>query len=259
MALLSGSFETRLQKAATLGYTGIELVICDPAALDAKRISEQLDHYGLKAAAVATGFISGYRNLTLVNPDPEVRRQAAQLLLDLIRFADALGAPVVTIGSFRGLAAPVGGVEPAKKMLHEALQEADSLAAALGVKLALEPIRIPETDFFNYGSEVCAFIREGGYRAVGLLLDIYHVCTELADPMGVFCDHSDALVHVHLADTDRKPLGKGNFDFVKLEAVLQQIGYTGWQSVELPRGDDPDENGRLFDRKNGDNPEKTKS
>ena len=66
-----------------------------------------------------------------------------------------------------------------------------------------------------------------------------------ADLLDAFRQYRDMLVHVHLADTDRKALGLGTVDFAAIEAVLQEIGYTGWQSVELPRGDDPDGNGRL--------------
>lgn len=245
LALLEGTFEERLEKAAAFGYQGIELLSCDPSRLDSSRIKDQLSRHGLKAAAVATGFIAGSRGLTLVHADPQIRQEAAALLKDLIRFAAAVGAPVVTIGGFRGKAAFVGSLEEAKDCLREALAAADPLAQERNVTVALEPIRPGETDLLNTAQEVCDFIEEGNFASVGLLLDIFHMRLSEPDPVAAFRIHADRLVHVHLADTDRKALGKGTYDFGPMEEILWEIGYTGWQSVELPRAEDPDGNGRL--------------
>lgn len=244
LALLSGTFEQRLEKAAALGYRGIELVVSDPLKLDPQQLLAQLNHHGLAPAAVATGFVFGSRGLQLVNPDEDICRRAAALLQDLVRLAAALGTKVVTIGGFRGKAAPVGGLDNAKKILHAGLREADALAEQLGVTIALEPLRRAESDFLNNAQEVCDLIREGNYSAVKLLLDVYHM-TEEPDMLDAFRKYRDVLAHVHLADTDRKALGLGTVDFAAIEDVLQEIGYTGWQSAELPRADDPDGNGRL--------------
>lgn len=245
LALLEGTFEQRLEKAAACGYQGIELVCCDPARLDPAQIAGLLARYHLKAAAVATGFVAGSRGLNLVHADAAIRLQAAQLLQELVRFAAAVGAPVVTIGGFRGKAAFVGSLEAARTYLHEALSAVDPLARQLNVTVALEPLRAGESDLLNNAQQVCDFIEEGGYSAVGLLLDIFHVLLSEPAPLEAFRIHRSRLVHVHLADTDRKALGKGSYDFGPMEAVLKEIGYQGWQSVELPRGDDPDGNGFL--------------
>jgi len=244
LALLEGTFEERLQKAAAIGYQGVELVVSDPLQLDPRMLLDRLTYYGLEPAAVATGFVFGSRGLRLVDPDPSVCRKAAELLQDLVRLAAQLGAKVVTIGGFRGKAAPVGGLGTAKKILQEGLREADSLAKELGITIALEPLRRGESDLLNNAREVCDLIYEGGFGAVRLLLDVYHMAEE-PDMLEAFRKYRDCLAHVHLADTDRRALGLGTVDFAGIEAVLQEIGYCGWQSVELPRADDPDGNGRL--------------
>ena len=78
LALFSGSFEQRLEKAAKNGYQGIELIVSDPSKLDAAQLLAQLDAYGLQPVAVATGFVFGsraaiipsqfYLNVTMVTP-----------------------------------------------------------------------------------------------------------------------------------------------------------------------------------------------
>lgn len=243
LALLEGTFDQRLSKAASYGYHGVELVTCDPTALDSAEIAGQLSQHGLKAAAVATGYIAASRGLTLAAEDSGVRRQALRLLEELIRFCAAVGSKVVTIGSFRGKAAPIGGLEAAERQLHEAISTVDALASELNVTLALEPINKGESDFLTDARETCQFIDAGGYQSVGLLLDSYHVFLGEPKPLDAFRIYRDRLVHVHLADSERKAVGSGTIDFKGMEQVLEEIGYQGWQGVELARADAPDKNG----------------
>lgn len=243
LALLEGSFEERLSRAASYGYDGVELVTCDPAALDGAGIAGQLSRHGLRAAAVATGYIAASRGLTLTAEDAGVRRKALRLLEELIRFSAAAGSRVVTIGSFRGRAASVGGLEAAERQLHEAISAVDALACESGVTLALEPINRGESDFLTDARETCRFIDAGGYRSVGLLLDSYHVFLSEPEPLDAFRIYRDRLVHVHLADSERKAVGSGTVDFKGMERVLEETAYRGWQSAELARADAPDENG----------------
>lgn len=244
LALLNGTFAERLRKAADYGYQGVELVVSDPRRLDPVSLRAQLGAYGLKPAAVATGFITGSSGLSLVSRDAENRREAAALLRELVELAGGLDCQVVTIGGFRGKAANAGGFEPAKEQLLEALSQADPLASRLGVRLGLEPLRSAESDFLNNARQVCDLIEEGGNKSVGLLLDVYHMVEE-PDLLDAFRRYRRQLVHVHLADTDRKGLGQGTLDFLSVERTLGEIQYTGWQSLELPRSDDPDGNGFL--------------
>lgn len=160
-----------------------------------------------------------------------------------MRFSAAAGSKVVTIGSFRGRAAPAGGLEAAGRQLHEAISAVDELACELDVTIALEPINKGESDFLTDACETCRFIDAGGYRSVGLLLDSYHVFLSESDPLEAFRVYRDRLVHVHLADSERRAVGSGTIDFKGMEQVLEEIGYQGWQSAELARADAPDGNG----------------
>ena len=102
VALLSGPFAERVQKAAGLGYDGVELRVVRPDELDAGDIGAQVAGLGLEIAAVASGAVYLVDKLTLLASDPEVSRRAVKRLDGLINFAAALDAPLVTIGGFRG-------------------------------------------------------------------------------------------------------------------------------------------------------------
>ena len=120
----------------------------------------------------------------------------------------------------------------------------DGLAAGLGVTIALEPIHAGESDFLTDAAQVCQFIDRGNLQSVGLLLDTYHVFLSEPEPLEAFRLYRRNLAHVHLADSERKAVGRGTIDFAGVERVLEEIGYDGWQSAELARAGDPDENAR---------------
>jgi sugar phosphate isomerase/epimerase len=254
VALLTGPFEGKLAKAAGLGVDGVELMTCDPATLDARAIRAALDRHGLAAAAVGSGAVAftlsgtlcqatglaSATGLTLLHADPAKAEQAAARLRDLIGFAAAVGAPLVTIGSFRGRLSAGGA--GARDRLATLLRAAAADAAARSVCLALEPLNRYETDIVYNADEGLAFLAEVDHPALGLLLDTYHVNIEESSWTEPFRRVMAAgrLWHVHLGDNNRLPPGRGLISFPAIVATLQEIGYAGFLSAELLARPDPD-------------------
>ena len=240
VALLTGSFEEKLVKAAELGTDGIELMAVDPATLDAHTIRTGLQENGLEAAAVGSGAVAFATGLTLLHADPEKADQARLRLRELVDFAAGVGAPLVTVGSFRGRLASVraGG----RGQLVALLREGATHAEAHGVRLALEPLNRYESDIVNSAEEGLAFLDEAGHAAVGLVLDTYHVNIEERSWTEPFRRVMAAgrLFHVHLGDNNRLPPGHGLVDFPAIVATLREIGYNGYLSAELLAKPDPD-------------------
>jgi len=240
VALLSGAFEEKLAKAAALGADGVELMPADPAALDAATIRASLEQNNLGAAAIGSGGVKFVTGLSLLHPDPKKADQARARLDDLIDLAAAVGAPLVTVGSFRGLLAPVGS--GGRERLVSILQQAGAYAQPRGVRLAIEPLNRYEADLINNADEGLAFLEAVGHPAVGLLLDTYHVNIEESSWTNPFRRVMAAgkLWHVHLGDNNRLAPGQGLIDFAAIVTTLHQIGYTDWLSAELlafPDGD----------------------
>jgi sugar phosphate isomerase/epimerase len=241
VALLSGSFAERLAKAKRLGYDGVELMVARPHELDAVQLRAQLVEAGLEVCAVASGPIFMVDGLTLLARTDELSRQAETRLTGLINLAAALGAPLVTIGSFRGRLAWAGG-ETARERLLKLLKSAAEVGAGRGVRLALEPLNRYETDVIRDAAEGLAFIAEAGHNHLGLLLDTFHINIEEASVTDCFRSSMAAgrLWHVHLGDSNRQSPGKGHLDFPGIVQTLGEIGYTGWLSAELLPLPDPD-------------------
>jgi sugar phosphate isomerase/epimerase len=241
VALLSGTFAERLQKAAQLGYDGIELLPARPGELDGREIRIQVSSQGLEVAAIGSGAIYLVDKLTLLATDPEIGRQAKIRLHDLIDFAAAVESPLVTIGGFRGKLAWAGGPETRTELI-DILGEAAETAASHGIRLVLEPLNRYETDILYNTSESLALIEEIGHPHLGLLLDTYHVNIEEASLYDCFRQAMAAgrLWHVHLGDNNRLPPGQGHLDFAGIVSTLRETGYQDYLSAELLPRPDPD-------------------
>lgn len=252
VALLTGSFTQRLEKAVRLGYDGVELMALRPAELDPLALRAQLSWRRLGVAAVASGAIALLERLTLLAADREASRRAEVRLHELITFAAALGAPLVTIGGFRGrLASPAWADRTAARAyLVETLGQAAQKAAEAGVRLALEPLNRYESDIVNTAAEGLALIDEIGHSHLGLLLDTFHMNIEEPAYASSIEQVMDAgrLWHVHLGDSNRLPPGGGHIKFGDITAALRRTGYDGYLSAELFPLPDPDSAAELTAR-----------
>ncbi len=240
VALLSGTFAEKLEKAAAFGADGVELVTINPRALDSGDIADSLKKNRLGIAAIASGGMAFAAGLTLLNAEAEKAALAKERLYDLIDFARSLGAPLVTIGGFRGRVAWVGA--DGRQRLEAILDEGATYAASQDVRLVLEPINRFESDVIANAAEALAFIAEIGNPALGLLLDTFHVNIEESSWTEPFRRLLSVgkLWHVHLGDNNRLPPGDGLIDFPAIVHTLRECGYSGYLSAELLRRPDPD-------------------
>lgn len=240
VALISGSLEEKLDKAAAWGADGVELMTVKPRALDWEQIASCLAQHRLEVAAVASGAMLFASGITLLHRDPEIMAMAKSRLFDLIEFASALGAPVVTIGSFRGRLANTPG--DGKTILRQILQEAAECAEQQGVCLAIEAINRFETDFVHNAQQGLSFIDEVKRPNLGLLLDTFHMNIEESSWELPFQMAAQAgkLFHVHFGDNNRLPPGNGMINFSAIIEILRSLDYRGFLSAELLALPDPD-------------------
>ena len=240
VALLQGSFTEKLEKAVRWGADGVELMTVDPQSLDSASMRSELQRLRLGIAALGSGALAFSAGLTLLNADPEKADMAQSRLRHLIHFAAQLGAPLVTIGSFRGRAAWVG--ESGKRRLAEILREYAGYAAQYGIRLALEPLNRYEADLIANVQEGLDFLKEVDHPALGLVVDTYHMNIEESSFTEPFRQAMAAgkLFHVHLGDNNRLYPGGGMIPFPSILQVLRETGYQGYLSAELLANPDPD-------------------
>jgi sugar phosphate isomerase/epimerase len=248
VALISGSLAEKIAKAASWGADGVELMTINPRELDWHQILSQLKDNNIEAAAVASGAMAFAAGITLLNGNREVMALAKTRLYDLVDFAAALGAPVVTIGSFRGRIASVasgdagGSSGDGCQMLRDILAEAGEYSATRSVKLAIEAANRYELDFIHNHAQAMEFINSINQPALGILLDTFHMNIEEDSWDSPFerTIRAGKLYHVHLGDNNRLPTGCGMIDFARIVATLRRLGYSGYLSAELLARPDPD-------------------
>jgi len=239
LALLSGTFEERLQKAVRLGCDGVELMLRDPSGIDWARVGRLLADSGLEVPQLITGELFGAEGLCLVTADDDVYRRARERLQAIVDVAARLGA-IVNVGRARGQLRYLPGGANAWAVALERLGEIASYAAQQGVRIALEPLNRYETDFILTVEDGLRFIEALGCDNVGLMLDLFHMNIEEPSIEGALQAAGALVWHVHVADSNRRYPGSGHLDFERVLATLRQMGYRGYLSGEMLPLPDPD-------------------
>lgn len=214
--------------AADLGYDGLELAAADPRSPEARAAVRAFEREGLEVAAVSTGLMYVLYGLSLSSPSREERLRALQMFEGYIDLAAEAGSRVVVVGLARGRCE--GGCSQSMQRLRESLESLGPKCDETSVKLALEPINRYETDLVNRLGE--AYEIASSMSHVGLLFDSFHAMLEERDPYEAILEYSSRIVHVHLADSNRRAPGMGIVDWERLIYRLFRGGYRGFATVE---------------------------
>ena len=239
LALLSGSFEEKIDKAAKLNCEGVELMIRDPRYLDWASIKSALDAAGLEVPQLVTGELFGADRLCLVTADDGLRSRTEERLRSVIELSSYLGA-MVNLGRVRGRLGNLGSISAPWAKAVELLCSTASYADACGVKVTIEPVNRYETDFVLNTADGMRLIENLGYDCVGLMLDLFHMNIEDASIEEGLRLAGDKLWHLHVADSNRLYPGGGHLDFDSIFATLDDMGYEGYVSAEILPIPDPD-------------------
>ncbi len=246
LAIYSGDLPAAFAKIARLGYDGVDLMTKAPARLDGAQIRRWLDEQGLELVALCTGHVYGEDGLGLVGPDPRVCRQAMARLKSFVDFAAAhFGEGVlVNIGRSRGPGFP-GDPEASLGRMAETFQELADYAHPAGIRLVLEPINGHQAATIHSSQDGIAMVKRVDRPNFGLMLDVYHMNIEDIDIYDSFREAGELCWFVHLADNNRRWPGSAHLDFERIIGVLDEIGYTGYVSLEILPWPDPDTAARL--------------
>jgi len=227
--------ETSMEKAAALGYDGVELALSDAAQAEPDRIQRALTATGLALAAVSTGRVYAERQVWLTHPDERTRREAVAILCGLIDVAAPFGA-LVNIGRVRGPVPDGDTLATATDRFVGSLRECAEYAAERGVTMVLEPVNRYETNFLNSVPEALEMLDRLGLPNVLLMPDVFHMNIEDVSIEGSLRQAGSRVGYVHLADSNRLAPGAGHLSFSSIAKTLAEIGYNGWVTAEiLPR------------------------
>ncbi|MBN2656809.1 MAG: sugar phosphate isomerase/epimerase [Spirochaetales bacterium] len=229
--------EISLEKAARLGYDGVELALLHRDQVDLSSIKTLLKDTGLEIPMVSTGQIFADTGVNFTHSEADKREKAVSDFLGLMEVAAELGS-MINIGRLRGM---LHEGEPSEDYFRQSMDRVLSRAGELGVTVALEPVNRYEINFLNTVDECARMIRSIGHKNLVMMPDIFHMNIEDPSIEGAFRKHADLVGYVHFADTNRWAPGRGHMDFQSIIGSLKDIGYEGYASVEILPYPEPDQ------------------
>jgi sugar phosphate isomerase/epimerase len=232
-------FEASMDKAARLGYDGVELALRDAGEVDAATIARQLAQRHLACPCISTGQVFAVLGLHFADADPARRRRVVAVFGDLIDLAAELGA-MVNIGRARGFVADGQTLQDTRGRFIDVAREVAAYARTRGVTLILEPVNRYEINFINTLAEAADLLEATGAPNMALMPDVFHMNIEDRTIGGELERFGPRVAYIHLADSNRLAPGEGHLDFDDVFASLRRIGFDGWAAVEILPKPDPD-------------------
>lgn len=163
-------------------------------------------------------------DLPLVGPavdEARLRRYLHRAFTDMW----ALGGLLVVLASAPSRHIPAGfpRAQAAAQFAHALALIAEE-ADRNGLDLALAPVQHPETSLLSTLDECRRFLADQRLERVWLLADSAHLAAA-GEPLAVVRDCGALIAHVHVADRQRQPPGRGDLDLGPFFAALRTIGY----------------------------------
>jgi sugar phosphate isomerase/epimerase len=93
-----------------------------------------------------------------------------------------------------------------------------------GLDLALDPLNRAETNLLVKLDDCRRFLLKYGLAEVRLLADSYHLLAE-DESLAAVETCAPLIAHTHIADSEWRPPGQGQFDFAPFFGALRGIGY----------------------------------
>ncbi|MCL2163407.1 MAG: sugar phosphate isomerase/epimerase, partial [Oscillospiraceae bacterium] len=95
-------FEKALEWLADNGFSGVELAIAYPDAVNAAKLFASIKARSLTATTISTGQIYGFEGICLSSIENDVRKRAIKTVKGHVDLSCEIGMPNVTIGLLRG-------------------------------------------------------------------------------------------------------------------------------------------------------------
>ncbi len=230
-----GSIEKSTSLLKELGYDGIELTTAEARSFDWAPIEKAISAAGLDVPLVCTGEVFGESGIGLAAPDAKKRALAIERIKQIVDFAAIWGANV-NIGRSRWHYCDGTPKQDTEKWAVDAFRELADYAQGYNVAIALEPIAFHVLNFINSTQDGLEWIARVGRPNFKMMLDVYHMNIDDRTSIEQSIHQAvgeDAVVHVHLCDTNRKPPGYGHMDFKGVIDALKKSGYKGYLSAEV--------------------------
>ena len=231
-------FRESIEKAARLGYQGVELALKSHTEIHLTQLRKWLSDAQIEVSAVSTGQVFADLGLSFTDEREAIRDKAVEVFRGLVDIAGEFGGRI-NIGRVRGGIAPEQTPSQAKALFCDTINRICEHTTNNGVRIMIEPVNRYEINFINNLDEAAALISET-CPTLRLMPDVFHMNIEDAGIPENLKKHIHLIEYIHLADSNRMAPGWGHLDFEAILAALRDAGFDGWASVEITPHPDPD-------------------
>lgn len=219
-----------MERAADIGFDGVEIFLDEPDAIDAGGIKAAAEDQGL--GLTCCSIVGPDRHL--ISDDPQIRQQAKDYIKRACEVSEAVGSDTFCGPLYAGVGVLAGRPRTEQEWAWavEGLSECAQAAAGHGVTLALEPLNRFETYFVNIAADAVKLAKDIGQPNVKLHLDTFHMGIEEKNLPQAVRTAGPLLHHMHCSENDRGTPGTGHTDWDGVFGALGEVGYDGWLVIE---------------------------
>jgi len=244
--LSSYPLEEVINRLSSFGYDAIEIGCAAPHAwpdyLSPQRrqeIKELLKEKNLKVSSMLPA-PGGGPGINPSSPLKEEREFTINHYKKVVRLAHEWECP--TVMWIAGWVVFGTSQQEAWKYSLEGLIEVANYAKDLGVTLVVEPTPA-DSNLIETADDALLLAEQSGIDNVKVMFDTFHVLYRNEVSSDYVYRMKDKLHHVHIADSDRLPPGKGKCDYNSVLRALKDINYDGYLAMEVgfnARASEPD-------------------
>lgn len=227
-----GHLEEAFCKLSQKRYNGVELLIRYPHCLNLDEMDRLAEKYQLEIPVINTGEIYVQDSLSFIDANECIRCEAVHRIKDVIEAASHFGA-LVTIGKVRGELSGAISYDTGMSWMYAALHDILGYAEEKGVTIALEPISAMACNTINTAHDAVELIKSMEKPNLKLMADVFHMNLEEKSLEESLKAAAPYLVHIHIADSNRMPPGRGNLNFEEIISLLDSLSYKGYLSAEV--------------------------
>ena len=229
-AAFSRDDEALVDKAAEMGFDGVEILFGDLSGLDAGSVRSALERAGMGMTACCVM----PEDCNPCSPDAAVRSAAVQRLRQMVDLTAEMGGD----GAAGPLYSPVGYLTGRARTDDEWSRCVEVLAAGaehagrVGIPLAIEPLNRFETYMINTIADAVRMCKEVGSDHLKVQVDTFHGNIEEKDTAAAVRAAEGYVGHFHASESDRGVPGTGQVRWQETFAALADIDYSGWVTIE---------------------------
>lgn len=219
-----------LEALAGQGYEGVEIPLSGQGVSEIRVIGVALQDLGLEC--VASTRLPADANP--ISSEAAVRARAVDYLKARLDEAALLDCSLLTGGLFQahGVFSGKPPTDQEWEWSRRCLREAGTYAAELGISLALEFQSRFDAYLINTASDAARMCRDLDLDNVGVLYNTFHAHVEEFNPARGLPGAGDYLMHIHLSESHRGELGRGQVQWQETFATLAFLDYRGWLMVQ---------------------------